>query len=186
MVTLKVPVSGCAYAVFAKQYASMKMADESSVRAHWKGFIVGPYSGGVRISRVDRPAKSLHTPCMKHVHMPVAQSISSVADRLRSRRSFLKSSAMLIGAAQLPGARGFAQSDSADKPLFAYIGTYSSPLRDMPATQVDLPPGNGRGIHYFRVNRSTGALTPAGVYELGTSPSCVVINAAGTHIYSAN
>jgi 6-phosphogluconolactonase (cycloisomerase 2 family) len=29
-------------------------------------------------------------------------------------------------------------------------------------------------------------MTPAGVYEMGTSPSCVVLNSAGTRLYSAN
>jgi 6-phosphogluconolactonase (cycloisomerase 2 family) len=53
-------------------------------------------------------------------------------------------------------------------------------------TQVDRPPGNGRGIHSFRVDRDTGAMTPAGVHEMGTSPSCLALNAAGTHLYSAN
>ena len=71
-------------------------------------------------------------------------------------------------------------------PLFAYVGTFSSPLRDVLPTQVDLPPGNGRGIHVFRVDRSTGAMTAAGVQEMGTSPSCLAVNAAGTHLYSAN
>jgi 6-phosphogluconolactonase len=70
--------------------------------------------------------------------------------------------------------------------LFAYVGTFSSPLRDMLPTQVDLPPGNGRGIHLFEVNRNTGELAPLGIYELGTSPSCLVTNAAGTRLYSAN
>jgi 6-phosphogluconolactonase (cycloisomerase 2 family) len=68
----------------------------------------------------------------------------------------------------------------------AYVGTFSSPLRDMPPTQVDLPPGNGRGIHFFEVDRATGGLTPRGVYEVGTSPSCLALNAAGTRLYSAN
>jgi 6-phosphogluconolactonase (cycloisomerase 2 family) len=53
-------------------------------------------------------------------------------------------------------------------------------------TQVDLPPGNGRGIHLFHVNRTTGAMTPAGIQEMGTSPSCLAVNAAGTRLYSAN
>ncbi len=53
-------------------------------------------------------------------------------------------------------------------------------------TQVDLPPGNGRGIHLFQVNRATGALTAAGVFEMGTSPSCLALNAKGTRLYSAN
>jgi len=68
----------------------------------------------------------------------------------------------------------------------AYVGTFSSPLRDMLPTQVDLPPGNGRGIHLFQVDRRTGTMTPAGVQESGTSPSCLVLNAAGTRLYSAN
>jgi 6-phosphogluconolactonase (cycloisomerase 2 family) len=68
----------------------------------------------------------------------------------------------------------------------AYVGTFSSPLRDVLPTQVDLPPGNGRGIHFFEVNRSSGSLTPKGVHEMGTSPSCLAINARGTRLYSAN
>ena len=68
----------------------------------------------------------------------------------------------------------------------AYVGTFSSPLRDMPPTQVDLPPGNGRGIHLFQVDLATGALMPSGVHQLGTSPSCLALNAAGTRLYSTN
>ena len=68
----------------------------------------------------------------------------------------------------------------------AYVGTFSSPLRDVLPTQVDLPPGNGRGIHLFEVDRTSGALAASGVYEMGTSPSCLVVNAAGTRLYSAN
>src|SRR5262249_28653348 len=40
--------------------------------------------------------------------------------------------------------------------------------------------------HIFRVDRATGALTPAGVHEMGTSPSRLALNAAGTRLYSAN
>src|SRR5437868_11794427 len=71
-------------------------------------------------------------------------------------------------------------------PLMAYVGTFSSPLRDVLPTQVDLPPGNGRGIHLFHVDRGSGAMTPAGIVEMGTSPSCLALNAAGTRLYSAN
>ena len=96
-----------------------------------------------------------------------------------SRRTFLKSSAALAAPLCL------LQAQAAEaKPLLAYVGTFSSPLRDTLPTQVDLPPGNGRGIHLFRVNRDTGALTPAGVHELGTSPSCLALN--GSRLYSAN
>jgi 6-phosphogluconolactonase (cycloisomerase 2 family) len=70
--------------------------------------------------------------------------------------------------------------------LMAYVGTFSAPLRDVLPTQVDLPPGNGKGIHLFHVNRDSGAMTPAGIHEMGTSPSCLALNAAGTRLYSAN
>jgi len=79
-----------------------------------------------------------------------------------------------------------AQSSEAAGPLIAYVGTFSSPLRDVLPTQVDLPPGNGRGIHLFRVDRATGAMTPIGILEMGTSPSCLALNTTGTRLYSAN
>lgn len=101
-----------------------------------------------------------------------------------SRRSFLRASAALAGTTSL--GLPLAQSGEDAKPLLAYVGTFSSPLRDVLPTQVDLPPGNGRGIHLFHVNRDTGALTAAGVQEMGTSPSCLAVNAAGTRLYSAN
>ena len=104
----------------------------------------------------------------------------------RSRRSFLKTSVALAGTTPLIAGSLQAQSGEASGPLIAYVGTFSSPLRDVLPTQVDLPPGNGRGIHLFQVNRATGAMTPAGIHEMGTSPSCLVLNAAGTRLYSAN
>jgi 6-phosphogluconolactonase (cycloisomerase 2 family) len=79
-----------------------------------------------------------------------------------------------------------AQAADGGKPLMAYVGTFSSPLGDVLPTQVDLPPGNGRGIHLFRVDRHSGALSEAGVFELGTSPGTLAINAAGTRLYSGN
>ncbi len=103
-----------------------------------------------------------------------------------SRRSFLKAAAALAGSAPFLAGVLKAQSAAAEAPLMAYVGTFSSPLRDVLPTQVDLPPGNGRGIHLYQVDRATGAMTPSGVYELGTSPSCLALNAAGTRLYSAN
>jgi 6-phosphogluconolactonase len=100
-----------------------------------------------------------------------------------SRREFLAASVSLTAATPLLGGVLHAQPV---KPLLAYVGTFSSPLKDVLPTQVDLPPGNGRGIHLFHVNRDTGELKPAGVQELGTSPSSLTINSAGTHLYSAN
>jgi 6-phosphogluconolactonase len=103
-----------------------------------------------------------------------------------SRRSFLKSFVLLASVALLMTGLLMAPPAEARGPLMAYVGTFSSPLGDVPPTQVDLPPGNGRGIHLFEVDRATGAMTPRGVYELGTSPSCLALNAAGTRLYSAN
>jgi 6-phosphogluconolactonase len=103
-----------------------------------------------------------------------------------TRRSFLHHSAVLAGTVPLVTSLTHATANEAGGKLMAYIGTFSSPLKDVLPTQVDLPPGNGRGIHLFEVNRTNGDLKPAGEYEMGTSPSCLVINAAGTRLYSAN
>ena len=103
-----------------------------------------------------------------------------------SRRSFLKSSAALAGGPLLLAPLLKAQADEAQGPLMAYVGTYSSPLRNVRPTQVDLPPGTGRGIHLFRVDRATGVLSAAGVSAHAGSPSCLAINSAGTRMYSAN
>jgi 6-phosphogluconolactonase (cycloisomerase 2 family) len=103
-----------------------------------------------------------------------------------SRRSFLKTSVALAGTTPLADSLLQAQPKVADGPLLAYVGTFSSPLRDTLPTQVDLPPGNGRGIHIFQVNRDTGAMTAAGIQEMGTSPSCLALNRSGTCLYSTN
>src|SRR5271157_1080553 len=98
----------------------------------------------------------------------------------RSRRSFLKSSVALAGTTPLITGLVQAKSGEADRPLLAYVGTFSSPLREPLPTQVDLPPGNGRGIHLFQVDRASGAIKPAGLHEMGTSPSSLALNATGT------
>ena len=91
--------------------------------------------------------------------------------RHTTRRTFLKASSTLVGISPLTGFLHPARSGAPTGPLVAYVGTFSSPLRDTLPTQVDLPPGNGRGIHLFQVDRTTGAMTPIGVVEMGTSPS---------------
>ncbi|MEO8351318.1 MAG: lactonase family protein [Chthoniobacteraceae bacterium] len=102
-----------------------------------------------------------------------------------SRRSFLKTATGLaVGAGLSPSLAS--RAAGASGPLVAYVGTFSSPLQNVRSTQVDLPPGNGRGIHLFQVDRATGALAPSGVFEQATSPSCLAINAAGTRLYSTN
>src|SRR3954466_10783218 len=98
-----------------------------------------------------------------------------------SRRSFLK-----VSTAAAVGAVANARAEPARRPLMAYVGTYSSPLKKIPKGQVDLPAGNGRGIHLFQVDRATGALSASGIFELPSSPSCLAFNTAGTRMYSAN
>jgi 6-phosphogluconolactonase (cycloisomerase 2 family) len=125
--------------------------------------------------------------------MPIAPTLPAVM-RSRthsispeiSRRSFLRASVILAGGTSLMAGPMKAQSGDGKASLMAYVGTFSSPLRDVLPTQVDLPPGNGRGIHLYQVDRSTGAMTPSGVYELGTSPNCLVLDAAGARLYSTN
>lgn len=102
------------------------------------------------------------------------------------RRSFLKSSVALAAAIPLVDGVAWTKPEESTGQLIAYVGTFSSPLRDVLPTQVDLPPGNGRGIHIFQVNRTTGALTPAGIHEMGTSPIHLALNTAGTRLHSAN
>ena len=99
----------------------------------------------------------------------------------------MKATVTLLGATVLIAGLLHSQPTcAAEPPLVAYVGTFSSPLHDVLPTQVDLPPGNGRGIHIFNVDRATGAMTPAGIFETGASPSCLVLNAAHTRLYSTN
>src|SRR5215472_9655718 len=86
-----------------------------------------------------------------------------------TRRLFLKSSLLAATVPVVSNLRA-AQAVARKAPLIAYVGTFSSPLKDVLPTQVDLPPGNGRGIHLFQINRTTGALTPVGIQDVGTSP----------------
>ena len=58
-----------------------------------------------------------------------------------NRRAFLKTSAVLAGLAGCGP-----QTRPGAAPLLAYVGTFSSPLRDMLPTQVDLPPGRVSGL----------------------------------------
>jgi 6-phosphogluconolactonase len=104
----------------------------------------------------------------------------------RCQCSCLKTFVALIGATTLIAGSLEARSATAAGPLIAYVGTFSSPLHDVLPTQVDLPPGNGRGIHIFSIDRTTGAMTPASIVESDTSPSCLALNAARTRLYSTN
>src|SRR5262245_12447922 len=103
-----------------------------------------------------------------------------------SPRFYRIQSLLLVAAMAASSRTAEAQSAATAEPLIAYVGTFSSPLRDVLPTQVDRPPGNGRGIHLFKVDRVTGAMSPIDIVEMGTSPSCLALNATGTRLYSAN
>lgn len=121
------------------------------------------------------------------------------AIRMGHRRTFLGLSGALVAGVAWSGADAMrteaasaaqvtGRGGEVDKPgrLFAYIGTFSSPLKDTLPTQVDLPPGNGRGIHIYEIDREDGQGSYRGCFELGTSPSCLTSNRSGTWMYSAN
>ncbi len=124
-----------------------------------------------------RPLPPSHSFAIRHPSAVIPPRIA--------RRSFLQTtSALAAGSLFAPLLR--AQSPDPKGKLIAYVGTYTSPLQNMRATQVDLPPGNGRGIHLFELDRTTGAMSPYDLYEMGTSPSALAFNAAKTHLYSGN
>src|SRR6266446_1585969 len=139
-------------------------------------------SVGVFLRDDSPPSLRLSLPAS---HPPVQQHPSVMIPPRIARRLFLKTASALAAAPLLaPLLR--AQPGDAKGKLIAYVGTYTSPLQNMRPTQVDLPPGNGRGIHLFEVDRTTGAMTPCGVHEMGASPSALAFNAGKTRLYSAN
>lgn len=101
-----------------------------------------------------------------------------------TRRAFLHTASAAVVAAS-GGVRAGARA-AADGVLYAYVGTYSSPPVDASTGKAPPSAGNGRGIHIFTVDRTTGALTPAGVAEHHASPSALAIDAAGARLYTAN
>ncbi len=111
---------------------------------------------------------------------------TSMVRRNPSRRSFLKTSTALVWGFPLSHFLDQRGPGGGPAPLLAYVGTFSSPLRDTLPTQVDLPPGNGRGILLFRIDRTTGMMTAIGEFEMDISPSCLALNGTGTRLYSAN
>jgi 6-phosphogluconolactonase len=63
-----------------------------------------------------------------------------------------------------------------NRPLFAYVGSYTTPERG----------GQGNGINVYRVDRRSGAFTH--IQHLGglENPSFLALNSAGTHLYSVH
>src|SRR5260370_13155653 len=63
-----------------------------------------------------------------------------------------------------------------NRPLFAYVGSYTTPERG----------GLGNGINVYRVDRRSGAFTHIQHLRGLENPSFLALNGAGTHLYSVH
>ncbi len=88
-----------------------------------------------------------------------------------SRREFLAGVAAITAATSM-AAEG--------EPILAYAGTYSAPVG------AEGAPGRGKGIYLFEMNPETGGLTERALFPNPANPSCLVLNASATRLYSAN
>jgi 6-phosphogluconolactonase len=97
-----------------------------------------------------------------------------------SRRGFLKGATAfaLTGPALVRGQQN--HFDSERRPMFAYIGTYSSP------EGPEGSKGNGQGIYLFEIDSSTGALSQRAVFRDTSNPSWLAFDPSKTHLYAAN
>ncbi|MGH9451673.1 MAG: lactonase family protein [Terriglobia bacterium] len=97
-----------------------------------------------------------------------------------SRREFLKGAAAM-GVA-VPGLARAARkrAQPADKPVLAYVGTYSSRVGPEGGT------GHGRGIYLLEMNPSTGELSQRDLFVNELSPSWLALDPSKTHLYAAN
>src|SRR5690349_13328324 len=66
------------------------------------------------------------------------------------------------------------------RPVFAYVGTYSSPQGPEGAV------GRGQGIYLFEMNAATGALRQVEVFPSDSNPSWLALSPSRKHLYSAN
>ena len=102
---------------------------------------------------------------------------SKIEQQAVSRRSFLKSAAVLAVA---PAALGAAQQPAAharkDKYL-AYVGTYTIPVDGS---------GNGEGIFLFEMDVQTGALTNRRLAAKIENPSWIEIHPSRKYLYTIN
>ena len=96
-----------------------------------------------------------------------------------SRRGFLSAATLAAASASLSAvARG--SGADADRPLLAYVGSYSSPQG------AEGSIGRGQGIYLFEMNPASGALVQRALFANGANPSCLALNPARTRLYAAN
>lgn len=103
-----------------------------------------------------------------------------------SRRAFLARSTGALAAGALLGRTALRaavpRTVKSMGSIIAYVGTFASGSRF--AEPYNAAPGNGRGIHIFEMNRATGALAERGVFADDSSPICLALHPARTHLYA--
>jgi 6-phosphogluconolactonase (cycloisomerase 2 family) len=72
------------------------------------------------------------------------------------------------------------QGNSLNRPILAYVGTYSSPQGPEGSK------GRGQGIYLFQMNPATGALAKCGLFADDSNPSWLAFDPSRTHLYAAN
>jgi len=96
-----------------------------------------------------------------------------------SRRGFLRGAAALaVTRPSLALMQG--QGNSLNRPILAYVGTYSSPQGPEGSK------GRGQGIYLFQMNPATGALAKCGLFADDSNPSWLAFDPSRTHLYAAN
>ena len=93
-----------------------------------------------------------------------------------SRRGFLAATSLAAAGASFPAAAGA----PAGRPLFAYVGSYSSPQGPEGSK------GYGQGIYLFEMNPSNGALVQREVFANDANPSWLALTPTRTHLIAAN
>jgi 6-phosphogluconolactonase len=80
----------------------------------------------------------------------------------------------------LQSAAAFAMPPAGNRPVLAYVGTYSSP------EGPEGSKGYGKGIYLFEMNPASGALKQQEVSPSDKNPSWLAFDPSRTHLYAAN
>ncbi len=97
-----------------------------------------------------------------------------------SRREFFRPLVSFALAGPLVAAGRSALPQGANRSVFAYVGTYSSPQGPEGGT------GKGKGIYLFEMDTATGILTQREIFLNDSNPSWLAFDPSRAHLYSAN
>lgn len=110
----------------------------------------------------------------KKLHLPSDPSGKA------SRRGFLKAATTFALAAPALAAARKSHASRAMNPVYAYVGTYSSPQGPEGAI------GRGQGIYLFEMDPPTGTLVQRELFPNDSNPAWLEFDPSRTHLYSAN